>query len=82
MPSKKTKESPYLLRRVENGYTLLDLSPESVPDTLWVAKSLDEVYSLVPLLGITSIEACPDHLNALKSFRKLANKRFKKDSAS
>jgi hypothetical protein len=82
MSSKKPKESPYLLRRVENGYMILDLSTESKPDTIWVAKSLDDVYSLVLVLGATSVEALPEHLGTLKSFRKFANKRLKEDALS
>lgn len=76
------QDNSYLLRRAENGYTLLDLSAKSEPDTIWVAKSLDELYSLVLLLGATSIEALPAHLGTLKSFRKFANKRFKEDAVS
>lgn len=60
MPSKKSKESPYLLRRVENGYMILDLSPDSKPGTVWIAKTNDEVYSLLTLLGATSIEVLTD----------------------
>lgn len=71
---KEPKESPYLLRRVENGYMILDLSLDSKPGTVWVAKTNDEVYSLLTLLGATSIEVLTDQAAELIAMKRQIKK--------